>query len=386
MKMLNNRETTTPRRMSAERIRRMIVAEGLRPGDALPNYDQLSARLEVSRMTVHRAMTDLVKAGLIQRLHGKGCFVRKSISPGSSKLSTLGVISALWRTQLVQLGYLREMMQGILASTEWDGIALNILSVRSEDRALDPGELAATTDGVLLIGEIDGAYVAALANKHIPVVLVDCPRAMPVDSIACDNAGATTAVMDHLFSLGHRRIAFLSQTVHGVKLPVVEELDSRERREAYLTAMIAHDQAHDVHVVMVQEASQLQTSLHDLLNKIRCKKNPISAVLANSPGEADMFYQAAQDAGLKIPQDVSLAVAVGAHDDRFLPNGLRLAYSHVSFETMGKRAVEVLKERCQGALHSLPSLMRIGYTFYPGNSTSAFFGGSKGKSSRPGTP
>ncbi len=60
------------------RVRRQLqelVATGLRPGDALLGERQLEEQFGVSRITVRRAISDLVQDGALVRVKGKGTFV-----------------------------------------------------------------------------------------------------------------------------------------------------------------------------------------------------------------------------------------------------------------------------------------------------------------------
>jgi len=52
------------------------IADGtLKVGDQLPTEDSLIARFEVSRITVRRAIQNLVSRGLVEIRRGKGTFV-----------------------------------------------------------------------------------------------------------------------------------------------------------------------------------------------------------------------------------------------------------------------------------------------------------------------
>jgi GntR family transcriptional regulator len=52
------------------------IADGsLKPGDQLPTEDSLIARFEVSRITVRRAIQNLVSRGLVEIQRGRGTFV-----------------------------------------------------------------------------------------------------------------------------------------------------------------------------------------------------------------------------------------------------------------------------------------------------------------------
>lgn len=59
------------------RLRRELqeLARGLKPGEALPGERQLEEMFEVSRITVRRAISDLVRDGELVREKGKGTFV-----------------------------------------------------------------------------------------------------------------------------------------------------------------------------------------------------------------------------------------------------------------------------------------------------------------------
>ncbi|MFM1655229.1 GntR family transcriptional regulator [Brevibacillus sp. B_LB10_24] len=58
-------------------IEEKIALEEWLPGFQLPTENELAEALEVSRITVKRAITDLVHAGLLYRQQGKGTFVTR---------------------------------------------------------------------------------------------------------------------------------------------------------------------------------------------------------------------------------------------------------------------------------------------------------------------
>jgi len=55
------------RNMVSARVREMICARGLRPGDRLPTYQQLILDLGVSLVTVKRGLDDLEREGIVLR-------------------------------------------------------------------------------------------------------------------------------------------------------------------------------------------------------------------------------------------------------------------------------------------------------------------------------
>jgi DNA-binding GntR family transcriptional regulator len=58
-----------------EELRARIVANEFAPGVALPTEEQICAEYRVSRITVRRALDELIGEGLITKRHGIGSFV-----------------------------------------------------------------------------------------------------------------------------------------------------------------------------------------------------------------------------------------------------------------------------------------------------------------------
>src|SRR6476661_3719917 len=60
-----------------DRIREAIDAGAFHPGEQMPSTKDLSDQLEISLVTAHRALQELVNAGVLQRSQGKGTFVHQ---------------------------------------------------------------------------------------------------------------------------------------------------------------------------------------------------------------------------------------------------------------------------------------------------------------------
>jgi GntR family transcriptional regulator len=61
----------------SEQIRSWLNSGKYQPGDRLPSESQLIAQFDVSRITIRRALSNLIQQGLVQSHHGKGVFVTK---------------------------------------------------------------------------------------------------------------------------------------------------------------------------------------------------------------------------------------------------------------------------------------------------------------------
>lgn len=60
-----------------EYIAERILSGQLTPESKIPSERDLSEELEVSRMTIRKAITELVNEGLLERRHGSGTYVAK---------------------------------------------------------------------------------------------------------------------------------------------------------------------------------------------------------------------------------------------------------------------------------------------------------------------
>ncbi|SHH28048.1 GntR family transcriptional regulator [Virgibacillus chiguensis] len=57
-------------------LRGEIMSGKLKDNDALPSESQLMKNYSITRTTIRRAIDELVQEGLVERVHGKGVFVR----------------------------------------------------------------------------------------------------------------------------------------------------------------------------------------------------------------------------------------------------------------------------------------------------------------------
>ena len=74
-------ESPTPKyRQLAELLRQRIDNGDLSPGDRIPSEAQLGDTYSLSRITIRQALADLERDGLLERVPGKGTFVRRKAS------------------------------------------------------------------------------------------------------------------------------------------------------------------------------------------------------------------------------------------------------------------------------------------------------------------
>jgi DNA-binding LacI/PurR family transcriptional regulator len=232
--------------------------------------------------------------------------------------------------------YFAELVDGIQEAAEKGGYrALFITGNRAPRREAEAIEtmLELRVDGLILASPVVPAAEMAAASRSVPVVLVArSTRSRGVDSVANDDRAGAALAVEHLVSLGHRRIAHLDG---GARAPGAEG-----RRTGYLTAMRRHRLAGQARVV---RASYTEEGGASGVRTILARgTRPTALFVANDLAAVGALH-ALEASGLRVPEDVSLV----GYDNTSLA-GL----GHIDLTTidqprrrMGGMAVSLLLER-----------------------------------------
>ena len=189
---------------------------------------------------------------------------------------------------------------------------------------------ARNCDAVLLLGDLrdDGAATQEILNVN-PVVVALCRgrSVASVPTVNSDNRAGMALLLEHLYALGHRRMAFVSGGWLG---------DIRERLEAY------HAFRQSRH--LADGAGYSQADTNDLDGGYRAMRKLLAlpvrptAVLAADDVMAIGVLKAAGEAGLRVPQDVSVTGFDDIEMTRFTTPTMTTVRQPV--EAMSQRAME----------------------------------------------
>jgi DNA-binding LacI/PurR family transcriptional regulator len=363
----------TPRGHTKDAIERMIVGRGYKVGNKLPTYRDLATHFGIAVRTIERVMRQLADEGTVQLLHGKGAFVRK-VPAGSGRLTEIGLVYPASRIHLMETEYLNQILTGAIAACDAYQIDLQIVSLRTAEEHSEPlpaRDIALRVDGVILLGVLNEPYISQFAGEAMPLVLIDAQSPSPVHSITVDNASAVDQTMDHLYALGHRRIAYADarsqDDLAGGEPTRVESADTRERREAYLAALRRLKTDYErVFPDTGNESSRLQT----LVSSLRGDRQRPTAILAYDEGIAGQFCQVLPSAGLQVPRDISVAAAVGTRGGTVVGSQL-VTCGIAGFRDMGWKAVEALRRQATGRRAHKHGMERVACTLQAGTTTAA---------------
>jgi len=265
----------------------------------------------------------------------------------TTQAQTIGIIASN-----LLLPFTTDLLQMIYATCHTRGYHVLVGNANQgrEGWALSDILSADRVDGILLIGDAlqrtaAQADMERLVRTHHHVVSFGCrPSVAGELSVTVDNAAGVTLALEHLMSLGHRSIAYISADHQGTSW------EDEQRYAAYRRFMDAHHlpcgPTHEVAVANEIAAAQ------DAVRYLRgTRPRPTAAFITNDL-TALVILKAATLCGIRVPADLSL---VGFDDIAFsalCTPGLTTV--HQPLDVMGRYAALTLLDKIDGAEVSPP--------------------------------
>jgi DNA-binding LacI/PurR family transcriptional regulator len=210
------------------------------------------------------------------------------------------VVSFLTRPQAA------ERLRGVdavLSDSEFDLVIYNVETVEKRDQYLQSLAQAQRTDGLLVVSlPPDEEDVRRLSSAAIPVVVVDAhaPAVEALPHVVGDDIAGGELATAHLLALGHRRIAFVGdqfQNPFGFT-------SSRHRYEGFEHALDRAGLQPDPERVALGAHSRYEA--RELAARMLATPEPPTAIFAASDTQALGVITAAREAGLHVPDDLSV--------------------------------------------------------------------------------
>jgi LacI family transcriptional regulator len=182
--------------------------------------------------------------------------------------------------------------------------------------------------------DIDREFQRVPEKHKVPTVLIGRESQLEAfSSIVVDNEEGGRIAIEHVYSLGHRKVGF-------VKGPEVF-LDSRQRWKGIETfAKEAGLEVHPELVVELEQPSARYEEGYKLTQKLLAAKHPFTALLAFDDMTAFGAIRALKTAGLEVPRDCSVIGFDDTSGAAFYNPPLTTVRQPM--ETLGTLSVEVL--------------------------------------------
>jgi GntR family transcriptional regulator len=161
--MLSEKASLIPLYAQVKQALQEEIENRMQQGDIIPSEPELEKRFKVSRITIRRALDELVSEGLIVRQHGRGTFVRKQ--PIAQELPRL----LSWSAQMRQMGLEPRSASCEIELTEPTKEQAALLDLSPSERVVRIRRLRYANDEPICImtNYIPEAFVPGLVNQGL---------------------------------------------------------------------------------------------------------------------------------------------------------------------------------------------------------------------------
>ncbi len=295
-----SRRAAPPAERIVDRLRQRIVRRQWQAGEKIASEHTLSREFGVCRATITKALKELEREGLLVGQQGRGRFVADENL--RQRTGCIGlIISHLDRlTHPIMQSYfagLRDVLQDAGCHLRLTAFNAGLDTATAQRRRhwlrlIDPQGL----DGIIVgTRELPQPLVEELVAVTRVVRLLDDDMGADIASVNYDMVGASAAAARHLLDLGHRRLAVLT-------IPTTFAQGRLQHEGAAQAVAQVSNAALRLLVAERNRAEHALTALGSLLNQ---RQRP-TAIICGSDELLQGVWRAAQDAGLRVPEDLSL--------------------------------------------------------------------------------
>ncbi|RMH54253.1 MAG: LacI family transcriptional regulator [Bacteroidetes bacterium] len=308
----------------------------------------VARRAQVSISTVSRVLNDTCRVSEEKRRRVLEAAEQLGYRPNpvarsllTKETGALGVV-----VPFVFGEFFAELLNGIDAAAQERAFCLTISTSHRHEHELRAAlqSLHKRVDGVLLMTpEMPGEQAVAHLPEDVPVVFLN--TRLSGDGYAVvnfDNAGGFRALTRHLIALGHRRIAVITGPEAA--------FDAAERLRGYRMALEEAGMAFDPAWLIPGDYSQ-RAGYEAVQTLLAWPERP-TAILASNDQMAFGALSALREAGLRVPEDVSLAGFDDVPSARYTVPSLTSA--RVPIRDLGARAVQCLVDHIQAETPPAP--------------------------------
>ena len=183
-----------------------------------------------------------------------------------------------------------------------------------------------------------------LTRKKIPVVLADRGiQDSNLDFVTTNNFDGSRQITQHLINNGHERIAFLSNNLYSTE---------RLRYDGFMSKMKEHNINQDPSITIRDKGAFNVNRYLNHAHQILKNKRKFTAVYAGHDRIALLFYAAAKNLGLRVPDDFSLV----GYDNMPLTT-VSLTTMHQPIYEMGQESLRLIISRINNEKSNIKNII-----------------------------
>jgi DNA-binding LacI/PurR family transcriptional regulator len=326
-------------------IKNLLLAEiaKMKVNDRLPPRLELCKKLDTTRMTLDKAINELVTEGLLFSRRGDGTYVAGANDELTVYKGNWGVI-----VNDVTHKFYAEIVRGVENVAQ--GYGINIILCNSDANMDKQGQYIKR----LINSGISGLIIVPVVTKDIrdnfclynqltelkvPFVFVSNRNAEGINApvvVANDYHGGYLAT-EHLLEKGYRNIAYIAYQKYRTSV---------DRFQGYLSALLENKIEVNRKIIIMEDQSHPQPTGYEAMKKILTSGQLVDAVFCCSDNVLLGVYQAINEAGLTISDDIGII----SSDNTDICEKLTPIITAVSYNNLeiGTKAAEVLYKQING--------------------------------------
>jgi len=331
-------------RQVADDIRSRIKLGELVVGDLIGSQQELTKIYNVSPITVKKAVTELIRDGVLFSRVGKGTYVaspRKVVD--YSKTRTIGFV-----LRDLNSPFFSRILHSVERTISDNKYNLLLANSTNQPEIEDNQIRHFLNMGVsgIVIASMSHLYSATplirqLSEENYPVVVVSYINDDDVCFIGTDHEKGGYFATEHLIKCGYKRIGY----INGEEGNLVGEL----RKTGYIKALEDYNIQHfenDIYRLQHRGETYDYESGYEIGKQFITQANRAEALFIYNDLVALGFQRAVLDHGLKVPEDVAI---VGFDDiKRGITAPVPLTTIHQPTDEIGRLAVITLIEKING--------------------------------------
>lgn len=245
------------------------------------------------------------------------------------KAETIGVLFYRPLADIFKSEYYLSLMWGLQKRLSELGFYVLLSELTEKENDIPRIVTCGKVDGIVLLGGMPGKMRNNILEYGMPAVMLDSfdPKQ---DSIYSDGFATTEKIVDYLYSMGHRRLAYFAY-YH-------EDFNTEERIRGYLSAAKRHGMTATVNTDFPDAAGSL-----GVFDKVMKSKNPPTACLGCNDYLTSVLMHHARSVGIDVPRELSFF----GHDNMDLSERCvpALSTANIDTVTMGSIGADRIIER-----------------------------------------
>jgi len=294
-----DRNRDLPLHAQVRRALARLAQDHFEPGERFFSEPILIANLRVSQGTIRRALADLVTEGVLDRRPAKGTFV------GIKKQGIKGKIGVFIPSY--DSAFTAMYLEKISTFGRKEGRKMEVFHLRREDdgsHALDSLQWGPEEGAMIIVSNepiLTWQLAETLHDRGFRVVTIDSAiTGYEGWGVGMDNRAAVETGLEHLRTLGHRRVAFL------VSEPFYYP-EVNERINAFKEVAPAKGIEHfPVFDCVAPKGETGFESSYRRIGEIDWAREQVTAVFTVSDVSAWAMLRWAAEHGIQVPRDISV--------------------------------------------------------------------------------